>query len=222
MTDELDPTRLHRLLELTARLSRSADVERDAWPAIRERIDAQQVRPLASGPQRTAATSRPVPWRAVAAAVLLVSVSSAVTAWLLRSSESAPIVSNARETSGGLAGVTRNPSQVPTSPESRASERAAVSPASDSRVDLVYSRYDAAASDLAAALTARRSRLDPRTMAVLDSCLRRIDAAITEARAALRNDPRNPVISELLAASYSQKLDLLKRATDLPLASFQD
>jgi len=57
---------------------------------------------------------------------------------------------------------------------------------------------------------------------VLDSCLRKIDAAIAEARAALRREPRNAVLTQLLTVSYRQKLDLLKRAADLPTGSFQD
>ena len=40
-----------------------------------------------------------------------------------------------------------------------------------------------------------------------------IDAAIIEARRALAQDPSNKALMEMLAASYSQKVDLLKRTT---------
>ena len=95
-------------------------------------------------------------------------------------------------------------------------------PVAGALIGLVFARYDAAAADLATELDARRAKLDPRTVAVLDSCIRRIDAAIAEARGALRQDPKNAVVTELLTVSYRQKLDLLKRAADLPLAILQD
>ena len=82
--------------------------------------------------------------------------------------------------------------------------------------DALFNRYDAAASDLAGALRQRRSMMDPATVAVIESCLARIDAAIVEARAALRRDPQSAGLAELLTVTYRQKLDLLKRAADLP------
>jgi hypothetical protein len=94
---------------------------------------------------------------------------------------------------------------------------AVAAPAAAARVVEIYARYDAAAEDLARDLASRRSRLDPATVAVLDSCFAKIDGAIAEARAALQRDPNDAVVGELLSATYHQKLDLLKRAADLPL-----
>lgn len=56
-----------------------------------------------------------------------------------------------------------------------------------------------------------KAMLPPATAAVADSDLRAIDAAIAELRDALARDPNNPAIRQLLAASYRQQQDLLKR-----------
>jgi hypothetical protein len=210
MTDELDPQRLRRLLDAVAQLPRAAEPARDAWPTIRDRIDARRVRPI--GPESshpTTARQRRAPWVA-AAAVLLIIASSGLTALLLRGRAAVPVASAPRDMPSAVAESASAPVLVPPT---------LVLPAAGLPIDPVFSRYDAAAADLAADLRERRARLDPGTIAVLDSCLKRIDAAIAEARAALRADPGNSVVTELLTVSYQQKLDLLKRATDLPLGS---
>lgn len=215
MTDELDPERLRRLLDSVAALPRSIEPGRDAWPAIRDRIEAQRVRAIA--PSATAATiARPrrTVWIA-AAAVVLIALSSGVTILVLRSRPIAQVVSTP-------------PVSPPVAPDSGRAPGMPVEPGphlvsvTGASIGLVFARYDAAAADLATELDARRAKLDPRTVAVLDSCIRTIDAAIAEARGALRQDPKNAVVAELLTVSYRQKLDLLKRAADLPLAILQD
>jgi anti-sigma factor RsiW len=75
--------------------------------------------------------------------------------------------------------------------------------------------YEAAVTDLERALEAGRSRLDPRTVAVLEKNLRRIDDAITEARTALEADPANGYLNSHLANTMQQKIALLKQATTL-------
>jgi hypothetical protein len=57
----------------------------------------------------------------------------------------------------------------------------------------------------------QRAMLGPTTTAVADSDLSAIDQAIAELRAALLRDPNNAALRQLLATSYQQKLDLLKR-----------
>ena len=217
MTDELDPERLRRLTEAAVALPRSIEPTRDAWPAIRGRIEAGRVRAIAS----PAPPARPAsPWRAgrlAAAAVLLVVASSGLTALLLRErrAKAAIVVEQPREAPG-------LPAETGVTPPIAGLPAPRVWPAGGTPIDAVFARYDAAAADLAAELDARRTRLDAGTVAVLDSCLRKIDAAIAEARAALRREPRNAVLTQLLTVSYRQKLDLLKRAADLPTGSFQD
>jgi hypothetical protein len=212
MIDELDPERLRRLRDAVASLPRSIEPERDAWPAIRERIEARRVRSIAPGSAgRASAGPRRVAWFA-AAAVALVTVSSGLTMWIMRGRAVPQAASAPAAGPPATADSSRAPAAPPAPGTRFAAAAASISP--------VFARYDAAAADLASELDARRARLDPRTVAVLDSCIRRIDAAIAEARTALRQDPKNLVITELLTVSYRQKLDLLKRAADLPLGSF--
>lgn len=77
----------------------------------------------------------------------------------------------------------------------------------------VAADYDRAVADLAAALEARRSDLDPATVRIVEENLRVVDGAIREASEALAADPANPVLREFVVAGYEQKLDLLRRAT---------
>ncbi len=222
MTDEpLDPERLRRLQDAVAALPRTVEPVRDAWPAIRERIEAQRVRAIA--PRRADAPARRpnrVVWFA-AAAIVLVTLSSATTILVLRGRATPPLASRPVAAPPAVAAVAAAP-DAGVEPSATRALPPRVVPAAGGSLSLVFTRYDAAAADLTAELDARRVRLDPRTLAVLDSCIRRIDAAIAEARSALREDPRNAVVTELLTVSYRQKLDLLKRAADLPLGSLQD
>jgi hypothetical protein len=73
--------------------------------------------------------------------------------------------------------------------------------------------YDTAVRELEQALDAGRSRLSPKTVAVLQRNLDRIDVAIAEARTALEADPANAYLSGHLAATMQQKLALLQQAT---------
>lgn len=228
MTDELDPDSLRRLLDATAALPRSIEPERDGWPTIRDRIDAQRVTPIAPGARDAltagAAFGTPAPhpvrrwhnprWLAAAAVVLVVG-SSAITYLIVRGDSGALVV----EVDPFAVRQMPNSQPAPAvAPDRPATSGAAVTAVAASPLhDDVFARYSVATTELANTLDARRSRLDPRTVAVLDSCLTRIDAAIAEARAALKQEPRNSVVSDLLTATYRQKLDLLKRAGDLPL-----
>jgi anti-sigma factor RsiW len=60
-------------------------------------------------------------------------------------------------------------------------------------------------------LELRRAMLRPDVAASVDRDLNAIDRAIAELREALKHDPNNPALRQLLAASYRQKRDLLKR-----------
>jgi hypothetical protein len=64
-------------------------------------------------------------------------------------------------------------------------------------------------------LESEKTTLSPETVAKLKKSIEVIDAAILEARRALAADPANKAIIEMLNASYNQKLDLLKRTTDM-------
>jgi hypothetical protein len=79
--------------------------------------------------------------------------------------------------------------------------------------------YDTAVHDLEQALEAGRSHLSPKTVAVLERNLSRIDLAIEEARVALKADPANAYLNAHLASSMQQKLALLQQATTLANAA---
>ena len=75
--------------------------------------------------------------------------------------------------------------------------------------------YALAAAELSAQLAATRHELPPTVAASLDRSLATVDGALAEARAALREDPANPELARFVAASYEQKLDLLRRSTTI-------
>jgi anti-sigma factor RsiW len=75
--------------------------------------------------------------------------------------------------------------------------------------------YEAAVTDLEQALEQGRSRLSPKTVAVLEKNLTRIDAAIAEARRALEADPANAYLNSHLANTMQQKIYLLQQANSL-------
>ena len=75
--------------------------------------------------------------------------------------------------------------------------------------------YDAAVSDLEAALQAGRTHLDPATVRILEENLASIDRAIDQSRRALAADPANLYLNHHLAAARQRKLSLLRRASAL-------
>jgi predicted Zn-dependent protease len=52
----------------------------------------------------------------------------------------------------------------------------------------------------------------PEARAAIDRNLHTVDVAIAELKDAIARDPRNPALRQLLATSYRQKVELLKRA----------
>jgi hypothetical protein len=68
-------------------------------------------------------------------------------------------------------------------------------------------------------LAAMQDELSPATIQAVEQSLATIDVAIAEAREALLRDPANAALPELLASNYRQKIDLLRRATQIPSSS---
>ena len=201
MTDHripADDPRLDALQRAADALPRELAPRVDAWPAIRARIEQARIVPLgaSTSPMRPSRSNR---WRFAAAAAVLVVGSSATTVLVMRGEPDAPATAS-----------------VPASPHS-------VSPASTAAARQVVfdvgASYDAASVDLERVLEARRSRLSPATVRAVEESLRVIDRAIGEARAALDTDPASRDLMDLLDSVYRQKLDLLRRANDLPLRS---
>ena len=57
--------------------------------------------------------------------------------------------------------------------------------------------------------------LSSETVVKVERALATIDLAIAEGREALLHDPANAALSELLASNYRQKIELLRRMTQL-------
>jgi hypothetical protein len=93
---------------------------------------------------------------------------------------------------------------------------ASVTPAVPAAVQAVERSYAEALDELAVTLRAQRGALAPETIATLERTLRVIDEAIAEARAALAADPGNDTLLDVLTANYEQKVQLLRRASELP------
>lgn len=73
-------------------------------------------------------------------------------------------------------------------------------------------------AELERVLAAQRDSLDPVTVAVLESNLKIIDAAIAEAVAALRHDPGNTYLNRHLGQTVRKKIDVLRRAAEVARA----
>lgn len=186
-----------------------------AWASIRDRIESSRVHEF---PTQQVRQKRNVVTRNVmlAAASLFVVITSVV---VLRERDERPTVASTPDSSD-----VASPAPVVDAPVSLASApvdtTVAVAPRRLSPpVVAVLAQYNAAALDLTRDLDARRPRLQADALAVVDSCLHTIDQAIQESRAALVDAPDNPIIVELLQLTYKQKLDLLRRAADLPTGS---
>ena len=76
--------------------------------------------------------------------------------------------------------------------------------------------YATAIRELSESLAQNRDNLDPATIAKVEQSLHVIDLAIAEARRALADDPANATLLHILAANYERKVELLRRANELP------
>ena len=186
-----DVERIRELLALAATLPRSVEPPADLWPDIQARIHREPV---------AAATVTGVPGRVrrsrwesfigdrrwlAAAAVVLIAVSSGVTALLVEPA----------------------PGTVTQAPDSVAPvERAAI-------VRTVNEDYDRLDQELMTLLAAQREKMLPETIAKVERNLAIIDQAIAEIRQALAEDPGNDALRQLLKASYGQKSALVRQVS---------
>jgi hypothetical protein len=160
------------------------------WPQIRSRIEQSKVVPLASAS----------PDEASAVAASRAAKTRRRSLWLSASLAAAAIVVIILERSPR--GVRPEDTQLA---DSGASTPISVV-ADSSRA------YEQEATTLLNDLELRRSLLRPQTAATIDHDLRIIDQAIAELKEAIAHDPNNPALRRLLASSYRQKVELLKRA----------
>jgi|SRR5712671_2209338 len=183
---------LKRILARAAELPKAIDPPASAWAGIRSAIarDDRATRADRSV-SRFGAWQRP--YVLAAAAILVAVLSSAGTAVYL----------NGRASTGRSTGAVASDS----SPES--------TPASLAAFTIEENNYLRTAAMLQDLLDQQEASLAPETVAQLKASLRTIDEAILEARNALARDPANKMLVEMLSASYRQKVDLLRRTTEL-------
>jgi hypothetical protein len=131
-----------------------------------------------------------------AAAVVLIALSSGITALVLRNG-------------------TRH---VAVQPAERIPVRAAsMGPATllPTGFQQTENEFNRTIEELKQAVDTQRGQLSPETIRTVDRSLAVVDSAIAEARAALLADPNNQMLVDLLSASYQRKLDLLRRTSEL-------
>ena len=187
--------RLRGLLALAAVAPRAADPDDDLWPAIRARIAPADVRPLhPTAPPPPLARGRHAGRRAlqlIAAGLAIAAASSLLT---LRFTDR------------------RGARAVAVAPAARPG---AAPPAGVASPTAAAEQYARAADELAAAWR-RTQALDPASAAALEESLRAIDEAIGESRRALAAAPGDPLLTEILTAACRRKVELLRRALELP------
>ena len=187
---------LKRVLERAADLPKSIDPPAEAWSNIRTAIlrEENAVKSV-TRPGREHFWNRRFALVAAAAAVLVAVLSSSGTAWYLS---------------------TRSPRDV-VSREPRTASRWTLAAYTEFTIE--ENNYLRTVADLQTILDQQESVLAPVTVAQLKSSLRTIDEAILEARTALARDPSNKVLIDMVSSGYKQKVDLLKRTTEMTRGS---
>lgn len=190
MTDDiLDENQLRNLAARTAQLPREIAPPEEAWSAIRTAMESP-AQAHAGKLVATAIWQRPA--FLAAAALLLVAGSSAITAVAI----------------GGRPGAQADSTVIAAHP-------AADAPATLAEFAALENDYIGTANRLSAMLESEQVELSPVTLERVKESLRVIDAAILEARRALAEDPGNPQLVEMLTATYGQKIDFLRRTTEM-------
>ena len=158
----------------------------DLWNDVRATIEAGKVAHLPLG--GAAARVRGIwmtPGKLAAAAVVLIAATASLTSVAVRSNAPVPVVVEAPI--------------LTTSAAWQASERV----------------FQQNVVELRGQLEALHDHLSPETLVKVEKALATIDLAIAEGREALLRDPSNAALSELMASNYRQKIELLRRMTQL-------
>ena len=194
---------LATLLSSAKQLPRSVLPPDDMWADLRTALNTRKDVVLPRAGESAASpvigvqprTSRKFVAMLAAAAVILIALSSGITALVLKRS-AVPI-------------AIRQPGEVR---DTAAPRSPGVLTASFRQAETEYNRT---IDELAQAVDTQRDRLSPETIRTVDHSLVVIDSAIAEARAALMADPNNQMLMDLLSTSYQRKLDLLRRTSEL-------
>ena len=186
---------LKTILARAAELPKSIEPPAAAWSHIRTTIE-QDREAVEAEDSRSVRGFRRRPYALAAAAVLVALLSSAGTAAYMSSRN-----------------LDRNSSRSVTN---SASPGTPATLAAFTIEENTYLRNVAVLQDL---LDQQEASLAPETVAQLKASLRTIDEAILEARNALARDPANRLLIEMLSGSYRQKVDLLRRTTEMTRGS---
>ena len=158
----------------------------DLWTDVKATIEAGKVAHLPLGGGRSTVKGFWVtPGRLAAAAMVLVAATASLTGIVMRS-EAPVAVSNGASATTVLASW-------------QSSER----------------EFQASVVELREQLEVLHDQLSPETVVKVERALATIDLAIAEGREALLRDPSNAALSELVASNYRQKIELLRRMTQL-------
>ncbi|HEX6589198.1 MAG TPA: zf-HC2 domain-containing protein [Longimicrobiales bacterium] len=183
---------LRRVLHAAGALGDSIEPRRDLWHDIDSHIDTAGTFELGAWRARRRGALWAHRYELAAAATLLVMLASTGTFLLVRNATQAPVVA--------------------------ADERPL--PETMTPVSLVsvpgQADYAAAIRKLDALLREREANMDPQTAAVVRRNMAIIDQAIREAQAALAADPANGGLNQAVSAAYKTKINLLRRAVELP------
>ena len=185
---------LKRVVNRAAMLPRSIDPPAGAWSNIRSAILEDENAARRSDPRSSRRFWRAPIVLAAAGALIAAVLSSGATVWYLGS---------------------RAPNQQLGSGASGDNSASATLAA----FTVEENNYLRQATMLQDILDQQEGSLAPETVAQLKASLRTIDEAILEARNALARDPANKVLVEMLSASYRQKVDLLRRSTEMTRGS---
>jgi hypothetical protein len=195
--DNIDDESLRTLQRLTANLPREIEPPADAWSAIQDAIYSEQ---KDRSPSRSSRFWQRPAFLA-AAALLLVAGSSLVTSLVINRNSQRTL---ARQLESGRVARDARPADVTSS-----------APATLAEFTAKENDYISTANRLSAVLDSSQVQLSPETVSKLKQSIRTIDAAILEARRALAADPANRQLMEMLSNSYDQKVDLLRRTTEM-------
>ena len=182
---------LRLVLDRAAALADSIEPRRDLWAGIDARIDTASSADLDAWRSRKRGTLWAHRYELAVAAAMLVLVASTGTFLLVRQPAGAPIAAV----------------EQPAAPVGSAVSLVSVPGQAD---------YAAAIRELDALLRERQGQMDPQTAEVVRRNMAIIDQAIREAQQALAADPANGDLNRAVSAAYKTKINLLRRAVELP------
>ena len=173
-----------RLVVARAAQLHDREPERDLWSGIAARVSAGEVEEVPATSPGKRRVSFSIP-QLVAASIVLVLMSAGSMYLLFQR---------------GQAGTQKVAESTPVRP---------INPT----VRAVTRNYDDAVEELEAVLAQNRDQLDTATVRILEQNLAIIDRAISDARAALGQEPTNPYLGRYLDQAMQKKVQLLQRAT---------